>query len=103
MSGSLPAQARFALGIWQVPEGRQVFAPLSVLDNLKLGAWSRRDGDVNASIVRVCTLFPMLEAIMAMPAGAMSGGQQQMLAIGRALMAAPQLLLLAHPSMGLPP
>jgi branched-chain amino acid transport system ATP-binding protein len=102
-----PTERLVRFGITQAPEGRQVFGPLSVEDNLRLGAYTRlRSGKgaaVKEDLERVYTLFPVLAERRTQRGGSLSGGQQQMLAIGRALMASPRLLVLDEPCLGLSP
>jgi branched-chain amino acid transport system ATP-binding protein len=100
---TMPAQEIVGLGISQSPEGRRCFQRMTVRENLELGAYLRRDANILEDLDRVFSLFPRLQERERQKAGTMSGGEQQMLAMGRALMANPSLLMLDEPSMGLAP
>jgi branched-chain amino acid transport system ATP-binding protein len=102
--GEVPPQEIVQMGISQSPEGRHVFSRMTVRENLDLGAYLRKDrSDIDRDMERVFALFPRLKERERQKGGTMSGGEQQMLAIGRALMANPKLLLLDEPSMGIAP
>jgi len=101
----IPAHDRVDLGISQVPEGRGIFPGMTVLENLEMGKFNRKDrkNEMQEDLDRVYTLFPRLKERITQAGGTLSGGEQQMLAMGRALMARPKVLLLDEPSMGLAP
>lgn len=99
-----PAHKIVSMGMAHVPEGRRVFAQLTVLENLKMGAFTRKDKEeIEESLIRVYKRFPRLEERKNQMAGTLSGGEQQMLAMGRALMSRPRIILMDEPSMGLSP
>jgi branched-chain amino acid transport system ATP-binding protein len=99
----VPAHEIVGLGIAHVPEGRRIFPRMTVRENLELGAFTRGDGEFTADVRRVYELFPILAERKNQAGGTLSGGEQQMLAIGRAMMSRPRLLMLDEPSMGLSP
>lgn len=100
----VPAHKIVSMGMAHVPEGRRVFAELSVYENLKMGAYTRKDkGEIEESLANVYKRFPRLEERKNQMAGTLSGGEQQMLAMGRALMSKPKIILMDEPSMGLSP
>ncbi len=100
---SVPAHDIVGLGLAHSPEGRRIFPRMTVEENLLLGAYGRRDGDVSKDLKAAYELFPILGERSKQPAGTFSGGEQQMLAMGRAMMSRPKLLMLDEPSMGLSP
>jgi branched-chain amino acid transport system ATP-binding protein len=99
----VPAYEIVTLGLSQAPEGRKIFPRMTVKENLEMGAFARTRQDLSADFTRVFDLFPVLKERESQPGGTLSGGEQQMLAMGRALMAGPKLLMLDEPSMGLAP
>ncbi|MCH8275201.1 MAG: ABC transporter ATP-binding protein, partial [Armatimonadetes bacterium] len=98
-----PAHEIVQMGIVQTPEGRRIFTDMTVAENLRLGAFCRRDGEIDRDMERIFEIFPRLRERIKQRGGTLSGGEQQMLAIGRSLMAKPRMMLMDEPSLGLAP